>query len=263
VESTLSLKKADYMAKVGHFLGYGRGSDYGETAWTDQQEADINDCVESGLRQFYFPEPMNGISYTWNFLKPFFKLKLDEDAEFVELPDDFGGFEGPITVSTSSSTQYRQLTLTNDVRKYHASSASSTGPPCYAAVEPMKGTLSQSGQRFQLHVYPTAEQEYILEGRYMILANALDGTRPYAYGGMPHAETILESCLAIAEQRHDDLMNGGHTQKYLTRLAASIAHDQRLGPRSYGRNTDTHNYGDRRQRSWEDPIVTFDGVAYE
>ena len=45
---------------------------------------------------------------------------------------------------------------------------------------------------------------------------------PYAYGGAEHAETILESCLAVAELRLDD-MAGPHNQQFMARLAASIS----------------------------------------
>ena len=59
------------------------------------------------------------------------------------------------------------------------------------AVRPLKGTTLTAGQRFDLYVFPIADQEYTLNLRYYVLLNDLTTARPYPYGGMTHAETIL------------------------------------------------------------------------
>ena len=56
-----------------------------------------------------------------------------------------------------------------------------------------------------------------------------------------HSETILESCLAIAEQRLEN-SSGIHTQKFQERLAASCAMDRQLQtPDTMGYNGDQSN----------------------
>ncbi len=123
----------------------------------------------------------------------------------------------------------------------------------------MKGTTLQESQRYRLEVWPEADADYTLSVPMAVLLDALSGSRPYAYGGQPHSETILESCLSIAEQRGNDQM-GVHTQKYQERLAASIAYDQRLKPSDLGYNGDGPHY----ERDRRDGIsVTFDGVLYD
>lgn len=260
MESTLSLKKQDFEAKVGTFFGWGMGADAGDEEWDSRKTAVIRDCVESGLRQFYFPPPMNGVPYDWSFLKPTSTLIVDADASTLEMPDDFGGFEGSITVSSPTSRTVMAIQLVNEgiIREMYARSPSQTGVPQMAAVRPLKGTTLNAGQRSELYVFPIADQEYTIQFVYYILANFLDGTHPYAYGGMAHAETILESCLAIAEQRYDDAA-GIHSSKFLERLAASIALDRRMKPQTGGRNWDRSDEVYYRPR---DVVVTYNGVAY-
>ena len=103
MESTLALQYKDLLAETGLFLGFGRGEEFGDTAWTTQQQAAIESCVKSGLRNFYWPPPVEGTpsSYDWSFLKPTASLALVSGQSAIQLPDDFGGFDGPLTVLTS------------------------------------------------------------------------------------------------------------------------------------------------------------------
>ena len=150
MESTLSLKKTDLEGSVGLFLGYGRGADNSDTTWTTRQQTAIEEAVKSGLRQFYFPPPMDGVVYDWSFLKPTVSLTLASGAEVVALPDDCGGIEGEITLSTSSSQVYRPLPIVSDamVRREYSRFPSTTGAPQLIACRPLKGTQTTKGQRF-------------------------------------------------------------------------------------------------------------------
>ena len=257
VESTLSLKKTDLEQKVGLFFGWGASRD----DWEDDANkvAVIDDCVQSGLRQFYFPPPMDGIPYDWSFLKPTASLTITSGNSTLELPDDFGGFEGKITVS-SATQAFCPIKIYNEgfIRELYSKSADASGQIQAAAVRPLKGTGLTQGTRSELYVFPQADADYTILFVYYILANHLDGTHPYAYGGMAHAETILESCLSIAEQRYDDT-RGVHSIKYLERLAASIALDRRMKPQTGGRNTDHSDTAGYRTR---EVVVTYNDVAY-
>lgn len=266
MESTLSLKYGDLAGEVGHFLGYGRGADGGDVAWTGAQEAAIESCLKSGLRQFYFPPPVEGVSgsHDWSFLRPTAQVTLASGESSVKLPDDFGGFEGEVTL-VSSSTAYCPVPLVNEgqVRRWHAESPSSTGTPRAAALEPLKGTGGRDrGQRFRLAVFPTADAAYTLSFCYYVLPDALTDALPHAYGGTVHAETILESCLAVAEQRLDDSA-GVHTMKFRERLMASISLDRRSKPQKLGYNGDRSDWPglDYKGRRWPN-AVTVNGVEY-
>lgn len=238
-ESTLAVAYRDLRADVAFFLGYGRGEDFGDKKFTKAQENDLAVVLKSGLRQFYNPPPMNGVVYRWSFLRPVADLTLASGENTVALPDDFAGFEGRITVSGTQSQSFWAVTITGEgrIREMFARLPGASGQPQYAAEQVLKGTNINEGQRRQLFVYPTADGDYTLTVAYYILPDFLSGTKPYAYGGAQHAETLLESCLAIAEQKLDDAM-GVHTEKFHERLAASIAADQASKPANLGYNAD-------------------------
>ncbi len=238
-ESTLSLLKADYESKVGIFLGWGA------TAWkTDPEKADrIKDAVNSGYRRFIFPDQ----PFNWSFLKPFATLTLVDGDSTIRMPDDFGGIEGRIAVSDGASGIFRPLEIRNPamIEQMFSEMPDSTGRPLYASLRPLKGTTHTRGQRQELFVFPTADADYSFTFQYYLLPDCLTDEYPYAYGGAEHAETILESCLAIAEERIDDIFGGPHAMAFDKRLRASMAMDRRKKPQNLGTNrdlSDVENY---------------------
>ena len=264
MESTLSLKKIDFEAKVGNFFGWGRGAQFDEDAWDDRKIAVIRDCVESGLRQFYFPVPQGGVPYDWSFLRPVLTITIDDASSTKTLPDDFGGMDGKISISSPTSRWRFLVEFVNEgvIRELYVKNPERTGVPMWASTRPLKTTGVIEGQRSELFWYPTTDEEFTFQFKYYLLANSLDGTHPYAYGGMAHAETILESCLSIAESRYDDQMDGPRSKKYQERLAASIAHDRRNKPEAGMRNTDRSDQEDRY--SWRDreAVSTYNGIVW-
>ena len=263
MNSTLVLKKLDFKVKTALYLGWGRGSDYSETAWTSRQDADLQEFVDSALRQFYFPFLEGGETYDWGFLKPTATVTLKSGDSTVLLPDDCGGVMGKLTATVSGESSGVSLDFgpIGDVYQKHHDLPEATGWPEICCVEPVKGTTYVSGQRHQIKVWPIADQAYVLNFQYYLVPDALSDASPYAYGGPAHTETILEGCLAMAEQRRDDL-KGLHTQNFQERLKASIAMDRKLKPRQLGYCGDSSDYG--RTRFWlHRPVtVTFNGVAY-
>lgn len=269
-EPTLALKKADYEAKTGDFLGYGRGPDYDEPAWTARRAADIKDCVESGIRQFYYPPVLEGetTSYDWSFLKPVAVLAVPADGQTVDLPSDFGGIEGKLFIFTSADLSSAgapwPIPVTGMVRSSYFQYPTATGQPTMAEVEPVKN-LAGGGQRYRLRLWPQPDQEYTVQFRYFINPNYLTGAQPYAYGGPQHAETILESCLSVAENRRDDA-RGIHYLRWMERLQASVALDRRMNPQLLGYNGDRSDelgYAMRASRHQFETRITFDGVLGE
>ncbi len=264
MESSLTLGYRELMAETGQFLGYGKGADFGYQAWDAKQRDQLDSIVQSGLRQFYHPPPLpnESSSYDWSFLKPTADVVVESGASTAKLPDDFGGFEGELTITSSSSINWWSLPLTNEgyVRQRHSLSPTTTGRPQIAAVEWLKGTSGKEGQRSQLYVWPTTDAQYTLRCPYYYHPRAMTESLPYALGGMGHSETILESCLAIAEQRLDD-MPGVHTGKFMERLAASVSLDRRMKPQHLGYNRDLSDVRDRpRSRFFNFPGVTYNGL---
>lgn len=271
MESTLSIVWQEYEARVGSFLGWGRGAKYGDSPWTPQQQFEIDGIVSSALRQFYFPAPIDGetSSYNWSFLKPTSDLSLAQGGTTAPLPDDFGGMEGEAVVSGTNAVAWFPLDFVGQpaIERQAAQYPTTTGRPLSLCVEPLRGQVPPNGQRFQVRVWPIADQDYTLRVQYYILPDYLSGSFPYAYGGAEHTETILESCLAIAEERLDDMPRGmgPHSLKFRERLIASVNMDRRKKPQLVGYNRDQSDlygrlYPPRYARFWGAPGITINGV---
>ncbi len=267
-ESTLSLQYKDLAGEVGLFLGFGRGTPFGDPAWSDQQQAAIDSCVRSGLRQFYFPPPIEGdvSSYDWSFLKPVVSMGFAQGATTIPLPDDFGGLEGRITISSPRGVTWWPVEETGigDIYLRENQYPNMTGRPLVFCLEWLRPTTATQGQRGQLHLFPKADQAYTLQFAYYVAADYLNEAFPFHMGGMAHAETVLESCLAIAEQRLDD-SSSVHSRKFQERLIASVNLDRRMKPQKLGYNRDNSDLRDRhygsRPRAY-DNLVTVNGAQY-
>lgn len=258
-ESTLSLSKVDYEVKVSRIAGYPIGiANGGDKDPTAKQSSIIKDCVESGLRRFYH------CGYKWSFLRPFVTIALADGERTVRLPDDYAGVEGRITISDGSSSLFEEIEFINPAKvdAMYSAYPDSTGRPQYASQRALKGTSKTKGQPNEVFVFPEADSDYWLRFQTYILPNCLDGTYPYAYGGAEHVETILESCMAILEERYDNIPAGygPHGIAYEKLLKESMALDRRKKPQSIGRNTDTSD----DNVCWFDSrsAVTYNGVDY-
>lgn len=238
VESTLADTYWDVIGDVGFNLGWGRGEHFGDEKWSDKKFKTLKSIVKSGLRQFYFPPPdQAGVSHQWSFLKPFAEFTFASGATTLRLPFDCEGIEGQVLISTDSGFP-TWLPLSGQVRHLYAVYPSTTGRPQRIEIEPIKGTGEDRGQRQQLVIWPAADQAYTIQFHYSIIPKMLDGDLPYAYGGPTHSETILYSCLAVSEDRIDDMAGGPRHQKFMQLLAGSISRDREKRPNNLGQNRD-------------------------
>jgi hypothetical protein len=275
-EPTLQLSVDDIEAKLGVFAGWGRGLVIGsiaagDRAWSPYEQAVITDARSSGLRRFYYPTAIEGMAqaHQWSFLKPTCTLALASGAQTIPLPDDYGGFEGQLTVLTQTQTAQPWIIEWSNaplLRQKYSFLPNTIGPPMFAAEDPLKGTGPTQGQRSQLLIFPAADQNYTLQGNYRINPdNLTSGTYPYAYGGPEHIETILESCLAVMEERLDD-MSGNHAAAFARRLVASIGMDQSKQPKKFGKNIDRSDQRRAWSRSdvhWWAPAATINGQPFQ
>lgn len=267
-ESTLALAYNDLMGEVGFNLGFSRGTHFEGQAWSPEEQNAIEFAVRSGLRQFYDPPLLEGqaTAHLWSFLRPMATLDFPSGSRLVQLPDDCAGIEGDIYLLSAKTTNTWPLRITNPgvIAQMYANVPTCTGRPMYAGIQPIKGTTALQGQRHQLSIFPQSDQDYTLQFQYYIMPDCLSGAFPYAYGLASHSETILESCLAIAEQRLDDTM-GLHTAKFMQRLASSISKDRALKAQFLGRNRDNSDniYGRDRTGPWNQyPGIRVNGVQY-
>lgn len=259
-ESTLSLDFSDIKAEVGAFLGWGRT----ESGWSDDQADAVESVIKSGLRNFYYPAPSQGVSHEWSFLRPRATLVVPSGSAEVDLPDECGGIDGRVYYAGTDTAIPCELPHTSEgqILSRRAEVPSMTARPTMCAVRPKTRTTADRGQRFELMLWPTSDAIYTITFQFNLLPDALTGIRPWPLGGMAHAETILESCLAVAESRLDDTQ-GVHKAAFMERMAASITADRRMKPAFLGYN------GDRSDRVEQLPrdrhgynVVTYNGVEY-
>lgn len=185
-----------------------------------------------------------------------------ELSQFVyDLPDDFGQLVGCLTYEPNIHRAAILQVGEGMIRELRQGSSGRSGYPARCATRPKAVTASlTAGQRWEILFDPAPDAAYVLTYRYTVLASKLTSTNAYAYGGAAHAEAILASCLAVAEDRYDDIKNGPKYQEFVERLAASIAFDTRSRPQHLGYNAD-HSDGEeylpRRTNN-----VTYRGVSY-
>lgn len=209
--------------------------------WNSNQAYVVKDIVDSGIAQVYFPPPVNGekVAPDWTFLKPESTITLLSGNSTLRLPDDFGSFAGPLTLQPNSSVQATWIiewTNEGKLRQMQQESVTSTGPPRYACEIPLKEMSDPQGQRKAVMVFPTPDQNYTLQCVYSINPDRITGATPYCYGGPQYRELYIESCLAIAEQRFDDTLDGPHTAKFNMMLMGAVSADNKNRPQKLGYN---------------------------
>lgn len=256
-EPTLSLGFPDLQKEVGDFLGFGPTSGNWSAAKTDI----IERIIQSGIRQFYFPPSLGGgmPSHNWRFLKPVTTLATVASTDTYTLPDSFGRMEGNLTFA-SADNAYTAIKLVGEgvIRNLQQRNTSATGKPRYAAVRP-KASTGSTGQRFEILLWPTPDAVYTLTYKYAALLDKITASLPYPVGGMPHAETILESCLAVAEMRKDD-EKGLHWTQFMERLAASVEYDKQINAEFFGYNGDGSS--DMPHRLDRADYIQYNSVTY-
>jgi hypothetical protein len=256
---TLEAAFNDLQGDIGFFLGWGRGLANGDLPWTDLQQASIDRATKGGMRDFYF------CGYSWSYLRPTATFDFALNSQTILLPDDFGGFEGPLTILTTIKTsQPWRIEWRNEgeIRRMYSVTPQMSGPPMYATQNPIKGTTFNAGTRFELMLFPAADQDYQVQGTYYVNPDYLSGAFPYAYGGPQHSETLLEACLSKAEKLLDDQATT-HSMEFQRKLAESQRMDARMRPQKVGRNLDrSDDFGERWNPHWYAGAGTYNGQSF-
>lgn len=153
-----------------------------------------------------------------------------------DLPDDFGGISaGAFTYPPASGRASVPLTSDHSLRSARQRSGLQVGAPRLCSVRP-KAKETATGTRWEVAWHPIPDAEYDLTYRMNVLPDALvASTNIHPYGGSAHAETILESCLSIAETMAPDNKRDLHQRLFMERLAASVMLDRQASePDTYG-----------------------------
>lgn len=226
----------DLMNGVGHYLGYNVESDplaATLTFWDADQLADVKRAVNGGYRQFLYPPTIEEDKkpYEWTFLTPAAQVVLASGVQTSDLPTDYGGvLFGAVLRGTGllETFQHQRLEVISQER-FEALTGNvdiTSGPTVkyVAALRPVQTGTTEA--LYKLAAYPTPSDGAIITFRYMREPLMLDATQTIPWGGDRHSETIMQSCLAVAELFQDD-EHGVHWERFLHRLRFSIAIDER------------------------------------
>ena len=234
-ESSLSVGRPELRLEVADYLGMGRAS----ASWDADQVARIDSCVDAGLRKFYNPPALPGDLHThkWTFLEPTATITTVASQTDYDLPDDYGAIRGKLTyddlfgyppITVCDESRIRQLRQQSQVNVF----------PYLAAIIPKPGFDGSNGQRFQITFWPDPLGGRVITYRYLRMPERVTSGNPYPVGGSFHAETLIEACLAAAEQRYKDRI-GHHSELFMQRLKASVDFDNRANtPENFGYNGD-------------------------
>ena len=154
-----------------------------------------------------------------------------------------------------------------------------TGTPAYFCVRPWRdpgidriGTLGTAGMytRYELVFFPRPDRTLRLSFRYLFvfpgvadwIATGNATTDIHPPGMAYHHETMLASCLAVAEQ-YADSPNGEHREYFAKRIAASVALDRKTAGSAYfGRNLDRSDTLYSQGRSPLSTDITYNNTLY-
>lgn len=237
-ESTLAVTLNEIRSEVCRYLGFGRYYD----AANSVQRDDCDLIIRRGLRQFYCPPPLKGeiTSHGWTFLQPTTTLTTVAATGTYALPDDFGGIIGSFHYS-SEIYPYPVAVVSDFVLRQAQSSDDSSARPSIAMLEPSQTASAGNPDiptRWQVVFHPVPNAVYVFRYKYYVVQDAAAAALDYVPGGAMHGETILSSCLAIAET-YAESPNAKYRGYFVERLTASVLLDRRTGGVAVlGKNTD-------------------------
>lgn len=261
--SSLALQYTDLFNEVKRFLGYG-----GATATlTEAQTEEVDAYVQAGVRQFYYPPAINGVDPTheWSFMRPVGQVTTTTCSSTVLLPVGFGRLVGNVEFETSLHLP-AAVPCPEGLLMERISSREQSGPPRLVATR-RRTAFGENGQLCELLLWPTPDAEYLLTFRQESDGGKLSSAeRPFPLGGARHSELVLESCLAIAEQRAND-ETGLHTAKFQAMLASAIVQDRKFSAVFYGPTSSSslgsswsNDFLGSRPNRQEDFTISYKGV---
>ena len=195
-----------------------------------------------------------------------YTLRYDGD---YDLPDAYAGMIGEMVIE---SDNYRDnVVIVGEGRlrtlRQQLPQSSASSSPFYGAIRPKQHETTTVGQRFELMLYPEANDVYTISYGMRLLPEMLSATTDplisYPYGGATHAETLRASCMAAAEV----LVLNGHGplwDAFKEALTSSITSDNAMNSvQSFGYNGDNSDAAhrpnpNRRSRNYNNRgLVTY------
>ncbi len=261
----LGITKAYLKRLIGRQMGLGPH----QAIWNHKQASEVDLALETGLRKFYAPMvlPNEKASWDWSFLCPVGRIVTSNVVHTCDLPDGFISLMGPLVFAPDSGIIYPAIQVVGEHQirmQYQRTSAS--GRPTMGAIRP-KPPQAGFATAYEIALWPQPDDDYEITFRYQVNPEAMPNDACLPYGGQQHAQTIIEACLAAAEEL-TGTVNGPHAVKFLECLVASVSNDRKLAPETLGYNRDNSDrpshFGEPFS-SWHDcdaNLVTYNGNLY-
>ena len=257
-DHTLAIDYTWLRREIARSVGYRRDPE----EFTEDEAQDVDDIIASGCRQAYWPHiPGQQLAHKWSFLRPYREFTLTSDLDDIDLPDDFGAFEGDMTYSKNDNSWYKveQVSPQHILWLRENNQQQTTGYPRKFAVAPRK-TDGSASQRHYFMVWPTPDATYNMKAPVRIIPQMLSEHRPFPYGGPEIGELILASCLAVAELKLNG-EKGVMSADFQEKLMAAVAVDaQKTRGVKVGYNGNGNRFNARYV--YDNHIVTYDGQEY-
>ncbi len=223
---SLDISYPQLRRNIGRFLGIGRNPQ----GWTQNNTEDVEDILQAGLRQFYWPsipgrEGSPAKSHSWSFLRRDVVLKFRAGQVTASLESGFSKLTNVVVSGKKIS-----VVSEDDIRVLQATKPKSAAPH-YFAVQSVGMDLADGGRtRYEAIVYPTPIVDVELSIRYESEPPVISEINPNPLGGARFAEVILECCLAASERVLDpEAGEGLHSRKAAELLASAVELDLQAG----------------------------------
>lgn len=212
----------DYLRReIGRATGLGRDP----TTWESHEVNDVADILAGAMRRYYWPMPVGeGPRYVWSFLKRVQSLDLADGTNTYELPSDFGGSISGLMFPAGSAVRVAEQLMEEEIRSLYATRNLSGDPRNFAVRA--KNVVGNSETRYEIMVYPTPARAVTISYRCLIIPPALSAANPIPLGGAQHSQTIIQACLADAEEKLNDVAGGVHEKRFMDCLQTSIQVDR-------------------------------------
>lgn len=230
----LNVTKAYLKRLVGREFGFGAASDI----WSQSQTAQVDEALRTGLRMFYSPPILPGErnGHEWSFLVGLGHIDLVASQTEYDLPEDFARLHDNLTYEPDTTGYYGSIRIVGEhqIRELLQTSQASYRPTM-AAVRPKETKPT----RWQVLFYPKPEAAYRLDFRYDRNPSLLSDDKALPLGGQPHAQTVVDACLAAVESMQSKSDTARYS-RFMERLASSISHDRKAcAPHTMGTDYDT------------------------
>lgn len=263
-EPSTSVTKTELERVVAQHAGFAIFDASDEPITTSGRTNQVNYRIEESLKGGIGLIAESGYDFSW--LRPIVLITLLSGANSVDLPEDFNWLVGDVIpyVSTQSRCRF-PIRPAGDVYALESQSPTQTGPPLIGCVDATRGTSANQSNRWQLRVFPKADQDYPLRIQYSLVQNAMSESFPYAYGCGQHPQLLKSACIAAYEMRYDK-PNMDCMAVFQQMLQAAVMADKRRKSANAGSNVDhsddiEYMYGESRLLNRSYGTISINGVT--